>query len=62
MDRHLKFNLINQMNNMRISGIETLSVIRRQTKSFRNLECDAQKCQNKIKLKGMVKIHPQNYD
>ena len=42
------------MDHMRISGIETSSVILSQTKGFQKLKMMDQKCQNKLKPKGMV--------
>ena len=45
---------INNMDHMRISGTEPSSVILSQTKKFQKLKIDAQKCQNKLKPKGMV--------
>ena len=38
---------------MRISGPEPSSVILSQRKSFKRLQMYAQKCQNKVKPKGM---------
>ena len=39
---------------MRISGTEPTSVILSQRKLFKKLKMYAQKCQNKVKPKGMV--------
>ena len=39
---------------MRISGIEPSSVILSQRKYLKELQVYAQKCQNKVKPKGMV--------
>ena len=47
-------NLINNIDHMRSSGTEPSSVILRQRKLFKKLKNDAQKCLNKLKLKGMV--------
>ena len=48
---------------MRILGTEPSSVILGQTKKFKKLKSDTQKCLNKLKPKGMVHIiNPQNYN
>ena len=39
---------------MRISGTEPSSEILSQTKYFKKVKSDTQKCLNKLKLKGMV--------
>ena len=39
---------------MRISGTETSSLIIRQRKNFKMLKVMPQKCQNKVRPKGMV--------
>ena len=49
-----KIDLINDMDHMRISGTEPSSVILSQRKLFKKLDMYAQKCQNKIKPKGML--------
>ena len=49
-----KSELINNMDNMRISGMEPSSVILSQIKQFKKLKRYAKKCQNKIKPKGVV--------
>ena len=42
------------MDHMRISGTEPSLVILSQTKWFKKLKIDAQKCLNKLKPNGMV--------
>ena len=42
------------MDHVRISGTEPLSVILNQKSSFQSLKWMPQKCQNKLKPKGMV--------
>ena len=51
---NFKSDLINNMDHMRISGNELSSVILRQTLQFQKLKILIRKCQNKLKLKGMV--------
>ena len=51
---NFKSDLIHNMDHKRISGTEPSSVILSQTKHFKNVECDARKCQVEDKAKGMV--------
>ena len=52
--RHFKSDSINNMDHMRISGIEPSSVILSQRKYLQKLKNNAKKCQNKLKPKGMM--------
>ena len=45
---------INNMDSMRVVGTEPSPVILSQTKQFKKLNSDAQKCQNKVKPNGSV--------
>ena len=51
---HFKSDLINKVDHMRISGTEPSSVVLSQTMMMQKLKIIAQKCQNKLKPKGMV--------
>ena len=56
---HFKSDLINNMDHMRISGIEPSSVTHSQTKWFQTLQMIAQKCQIKLKPKGWCNKPPK---
>ena len=51
---HFKSDLINNMDHMRSSGTELSSVIQSQTKCFKSSTVMSQKCQIKLKPKGIV--------
>ena len=59
---HFKSDLINNMDHMRISGTETLSVILIQTKLFKKLKSVDQKVSNQALAKWDGVINPQNYN
>ena len=51
---HFQSDFINDMGHTRISGTEPSSVILSERKKFQKLKMYAQKCQNKVKPKGIV--------
>ena len=51
---HFKSDLIHNMDNMRIAGTETYSVILNQRQKFIQLKRDVQKVPKKLKQEGMM--------
>ena len=58
---HVKSDLINDMDHMRILGTEPSSVILSQTKQFQKLESDILKVPKQTEAKRDGVINPQNY-